>query len=137
MPFALFRSPPAAVRAPRILRAFGGRLDAWARPGRTLALLIGALAALASSAAAQAPEFPRGPQYALALGSRPKYPANFTHFDYANPKAPKGGTLTLPGEGGFDTLNPFTLKGRPPGLLAGLVFETLTDTSQDENRQPP
>jgi microcin C transport system substrate-binding protein len=124
MPYASLRKPEVAGRALR--------RGAPAARGCTLALLGGALALLGGSAAAQAPEWPKGPQYALALGARPKYPANFTHFDYADPRAPKGGTLTLPADGGFDTLNPFTLKGRPAALLSGMVFESLTDSSLDE-----
>jgi microcin C transport system substrate-binding protein len=65
----------------------------------------------------------------------PKYPADFKNFDYANPNAPKGGTLSLSNTGAnssFDKLNPFTLKGRPaPGLME-LVFETLATYSLDE-----
>lgn len=65
----------------------------------------------------------------------PKYRDGFTHFDYVQPDAPKGGTLTLGNtatNSSFDKLNPFNLKGRPaPGLLE-LVFETLATYSLDE-----
>ncbi|MGC1509278.1 extracellular solute-binding protein [Ketobacter sp.] len=47
----------------------------------------------------------------LSLYDAPKYNQGFTHFDYANPQAPKGGRITLPGLGTFDTLNPYVLKG--------------------------
>ena len=47
-----------------------------------------------------------------------KYPASFTHFDWVNPSAPKGGTLRLMGTGTFDTLNPYTLKGTSPSATA-------------------
>src|SRR5690554_5120248 len=67
--------------------------------------------------------------HAYAYLGEPRYPAEFQHFDYANPDAPKGGQLTLSNTGvnsSFDKLNPFSLRGRPaPGLLE-LVFETLT-----------
>ncbi|MDB5979476.1 MAG: appA 3 [Pseudomonas sp.] len=43
-----------------------------------------------------------------------KYPASFTHFDWVNPEAPKGGTLRIMAFGTFDTLNPYTLKGSSP-----------------------
>ena len=43
-----------------------------------------------------------------------KYPASFTHFDWVNPEAPKGGTLRFMAFGTFDTLNPYTLKGSSP-----------------------
>ncbi|MGP0015951.1 extracellular solute-binding protein [Pseudomonas sp.] len=43
-----------------------------------------------------------------------KYPARFTHFDWVNPDAPKGGTLRVMAFGTFDTLNPYTFKGTSP-----------------------
>ncbi|MDH4872796.1 extracellular solute-binding protein [Pseudomonas sp. BN515] len=43
-----------------------------------------------------------------------KYPANFDHFDWVNPSAPKGGTLRAMAFGTFDTLNPYTFKGTSP-----------------------
>ncbi|WP_288098215.1 extracellular solute-binding protein [Pseudomonas sp.] len=43
-----------------------------------------------------------------------KYPARFTHFDWVNPQAPKGGTLRVMAFGTFDTLNPYTFKGTSP-----------------------
>ncbi|WP_024694814.1 extracellular solute-binding protein [Pseudomonas syringae] len=43
-----------------------------------------------------------------------KYPASFTHFDWVNPEAPKGGTLRMMAFGTFDTLNPYTFKGTSP-----------------------
>ena len=43
-----------------------------------------------------------------------KYPAKFTHFDWVNPQAPKGGTLRVMAFGTFDTLNPYTFKGSSP-----------------------
>ncbi|QEY63848.1 ABC transporter substrate-binding protein [Metapseudomonas lalkuanensis] len=43
-----------------------------------------------------------------------KYPANFEHFDWVNPSAPKGGTLRVMAFGTFDTLNPYTFKGTSP-----------------------
>ncbi|MDE1163876.1 MAG: extracellular solute-binding protein [Pseudomonas sp.] len=43
-----------------------------------------------------------------------KYPATFTHFDWVNPDAPKGGTVRIMAFGTFDTLNPYTFKGSSP-----------------------
>jgi len=52
------------------------------------------------------------PRHALTLyDEKPKYPANFQHFEYVNPEAPKGGTLRQAGFGSFDSLNPFINKG--------------------------
>src|SRR5690606_27493976 len=43
-----------------------------------------------------------------------KYPASFSHFDWVNPDAPKGGVLRMMASGTYDTLNPYTLKGTSP-----------------------
>lgn len=52
--------------------------------------------------------------HGFALYGDLKYPSSFTHFDYVNPSAPKGGKIILMGFGTFDTLNPYTLKGISP-----------------------
>jgi microcin C transport system substrate-binding protein len=69
--------------------------------------------------------------HALAMHGDTKYPADFKHFDYVNPDAPKGGTLRLHAIGAFDTLNPYIIKGQPPGII-GLMYETLLNSSADE-----
>lgn len=53
-------------------------------------------------------------QHGYAVFGQPKYTRDFTHLDYVNPDAPKGGTLRVMGSGTFDTLNPYTLKGTSP-----------------------
>jgi microcin C transport system substrate-binding protein len=59
-----------------------------------------------------------------------KYPKDFTHFDYTNPDAPKGGLLRLGREGTFDSLNPYIVKGVPAGLIT-LTTATLLDEAYD------
>ena len=72
------------------------------------------------------------PQHAMTLyDEAPKYPSDFTHFDYTNPDAPKGGTLRLAGLNGFDSLNPFIPKGNAADQI-GLMYDTLTYHSADE-----
>lgn len=64
-----------------------------------------------------------------------KYAPGFTHFDYVNPAAPKGGTITLVPPtrlSNFDKYNPFTLKGSAPPGLSGLIFESLLTGTFDE-----
>lgn len=76
-----------------------------------------------------------GAAHAIALFGEPKYPAQFSHFEYANPNAPKGGTLNLATvslNSNFDKYNPFTMKGIVAPGLAELVFETLAIYSLDE-----
>jgi microcin C transport system substrate-binding protein len=72
-----------------------------------------------------------GPQHAIAIYGDIKYPADFTHFDYVNPDAPRGGTLALSASGTFDSLNPYILKGTPAAGLT-LTTETLMAPSLDE-----
>lgn len=61
----------------------------------------------------------------------PKYDANATHLDYANPDAPKGGAITHGAIGTFDTLNPFSIKGKPAQGL-NLVNDRLMARVWDE-----
>jgi microcin C transport system substrate-binding protein len=75
----------------------------------------------------QAPE----PRHGASMYGELKYGPDFTHFDYANPDAPKGGTLTLSAIGGFDNLNQFILKGNNADGL-GLLYDTLTVGDLDE-----
>lgn len=69
---------------------------------------------------------------ATALGYVPKYPPGFRHFDYVDPWAPRGGTLTLAAFGSFDSFNPFLLKGLKAAGIGELVFEPLMEQSLDE-----
>jgi microcin C transport system substrate-binding protein len=63
-----------------------------------------------------------------------KYPADFTHFDYVNPDAPQGGTMSFRGTAAsntFDSLNAFILAGEPAQGL-GLLYDSLMVGSADE-----
>lgn len=76
-----------------------------------------------------------GPLWAahgISLDGVLKYPADFKGFDYTSDKAKPGGVLTLYSLGGFDKMNPFTLKGEAPDHLGTLLFDTLMVQSQDE-----
>jgi len=68
----------------------------------------------------------------MAWGAQPAYAPEFKAFRYVNPDAPRGGTLTLDGFGSFDKLNPFTLKGVVAAGVGSLMFDTLTEQSDDE-----
>ena len=77
------------------------------------------------------------PAHGIAMHGEPKYAADFAHLDYVNPDAPKGGKIAYAGQGSFDSLNPFLLKGvAPRGLWDdsyGLnVYEPLLARSSDE-----
>lgn len=72
------------------------------------------------------------PQHGVAMHGDLKYPADFTHFEYVNPDAPKGGTLKLAVVGdNFDSFNPFIVKGVPAAGISYL-YESLTVHAQDE-----
>jgi peptide/nickel transport system substrate-binding protein len=88
------------------------------------AAVIAALAAVNSANA--------DPQAGIAMHDSPKYGAAFTHFDYVNPDAPKGGALRLGVFGSFDSLNPFIVKGAPVAGMREYVYETLLARSFDE-----
>ena len=50
-----------------------------------------------------------------------KYPADFKHFEWTNPDAPKNGSVQLMAFGTFDTLNPYTLKGTSPSATSNFL----------------
>ena len=60
-----------------------------------------------------------------------KYPADFPHLDYVNPDAPKGGEISEWAPGGFDSMNPYSVKGRA-AALASAPFENILTGVADE-----
>ncbi len=60
-----------------------------------------------------------------------KYPADYSHFDFVNPEAPKGGEISSWGFGTFDSFNPYIVKGVPEGYST-IMFESLMARSHDE-----
>jgi len=69
--------------------------------------------------------------HGIAMHGDLKYGPDFTHFDYVNPDAPKGGELRLYGLGTFDSFNPFIIKGNPDND-SGRIYDTLMVGSADE-----
>ncbi|MEE3100886.1 MAG: extracellular solute-binding protein, partial [Pseudomonadota bacterium] len=70
--------------------------------------------------------------HGLAMHGVPALPADFTHLPYADPDATPGGRLVLGELGGFDSLNPYILKGRSVWAVRGLMVESLLARSYDE-----
>ena len=92
---------------------------------RTIALAIGlAFAATAASAGTTV-------THGMSLFGELKYPPDFKHLEYVNPDAPKGGELVEDAVGGFDSLNPFIVRGEP-GAGAGAIYDTLMTGVRDE-----
>ena len=72
------------------------------------------------------------PRHGVAMHGDVKYPADFSHFDYTNEKAPKGGTLKLGVvSDNFDSFNPYIIKGIPAAGV-GYLFQSLLEGSSDE-----
>jgi microcin C transport system substrate-binding protein len=97
---------------------------------RALGRVRALAAALACSAAGNA-----WCAHAYAQFGDIKYPPGFSHFEWADPSAPKGGTLDLVPPTrltNFDKYNPFTLKGSPAPALTALMFESLLTGTMDE-----
>ena len=72
------------------------------------------------------------PTHGIAMYGDPSLPPDFVSLPYANPDAPKGGTIVFGETGGFDSLNPYILKGRAPWGIQSHVFETLMARNWDE-----
>jgi microcin C transport system substrate-binding protein len=60
-----------------------------------------------------------------------KYPADFAHLDYVNPDAPKGGEISQSAFGGFDSMNPYSEKGRA-AALSSIALESILGGTNDE-----
>ena len=74
-------------------------------------------------------------EHGYALWGDLKYPAGFSHFEYVNPSAPKGGEIRLVSNlrlSTFDKYNPFTIRGGAPAYLSQLMFDSLLTGSLDE-----
>ncbi|MFA9441825.1 extracellular solute-binding protein [Uliginosibacterium sp. sgz301328] len=100
---------------------------------QTLEVLPRFLRALAL-AAGVASSIPALAAHAYSQFGDIKYPPGFDHFEWANPKAPKGGAISLVAPTritNYDKYNPFTLKGTaPPGI--GALFDSLLVGTMDE-----
>lgn len=79
------------------------------------------------------------PSHAIAMQGEPALKDGFRNFPYANPDAPKGGSVTYCVVGSFDNLNPFIIKslrttarGMMDVVYGNLVFEPLMQRSADE-----
>lgn len=102
------------------------RIEAFLRETAAALCLIVGIAALTAAPVASEP------QHGIAMHGALKYPAGFSHFDYVNPDAPKGGDLVLGVLGSFDSLNPHIIKGNAVSGVREYVHESLLARSYDE-----
>ncbi|HDZ37996.1 MAG TPA: ABC transporter substrate-binding protein, partial [Marinobacter sp.] len=73
------------------------------------------------------------PAHGIAMHGNPKYPEGFSHFDYVNADAPKGGTLKMAVvANGFDSFNPFDIRGVAAAGISNYLYDTLLESSADE-----
>ncbi len=103
---------------------------------RLCALFIAAAFLLGGALPAQASATDWGPKLHAynEYGKEPKYAPGFPHWDYVNPKAPKGGEITLSTIGTFDSFNSYIIKGNPAAGTS-LLYDTLLTTNNDEALQ--
>ena len=113
----------------------GGQGAAVGREGRGRLggmLLMGALTAWAGMATlARAQEPATIVAHGVSTFGDLKYPADFPHLDYVNPDAPKGGEISEWTMGGFDSFNPYTIKGRAAALASAMHESLLTGTADE------
>jgi microcin C transport system substrate-binding protein len=111
-------------------------VKAWLTRRDTLLLGVGAIAACATPAALAQEEPER---HGISAFGDLKYPADFKHFDYVNPDAPKGGLFSQVGSTRqynqnfltFNSLNSYILKGDAAQGME-LTFATLMASAADE-----
>jgi len=72
------------------------------------------------------------PAHGIAMHGAPALAPGFTHLPYADPAAVKGGRVVFGETGGFDSLNPYLLKGRAPWGVRAHTIESLMARSHDE-----
>ena len=72
------------------------------------------------------------PQAGLAMHGSRSETADFSHFPYVNPDAPKGGRARFAKQGSFDSLNPLIVKGVSADGIREYLYESLMARAYDE-----
>lgn len=98
-------------------------------PSRRM-LIGGAFAAAAASVLR--PSHADTARHAIAMHGEPAWGPGFDHPTYADPHAPKGGTLVQGVLGTFDSVNPLIVKGLPAVNIRNYVVESLLARGYDE-----
>jgi peptide/nickel transport system substrate-binding protein len=99
---------------------------------RATILSIAAILATAASLSLTAQAGADAPAHGISMYGEPALPPDFVSLPHANPDAPRGGRLTLPEVGSFDSLNPFVQRGTAPWGVGLLTTESLMGRSHDE-----
>ena len=111
-----------------------------ARPARILiaaltGLSIAALAATAALSGETGTDVGIIKSHGYSYFGKLEYPEDYTHFDYVNPDAPKGGTISIAQSGTFDSMNPYTRQGRR-AALSWMMYESLLGDSPTAGAAP-
>ena len=69
-------------------------------------------------------------QHGISFFGELKYPAGFSHFDYINPDAPKGGALVQSTQSDFNTLSVITDFVAAPGV--NWIYDSLVSHRSEE-----
>jgi len=96
--------------------------------------LLGLLLTVAPAAGQTAAPSASGPTitaHGVSIFGDPRLPPDFAHLAYVNPDAPKGGEISEWQAGGFDSYNPFTIKGRAAALSSIMLESLLTGTADE------
>jgi microcin C transport system substrate-binding protein len=107
----------------RVAHRSGAGAGLWA----TGALLCG----LALATAARGQEAEVIVSHGISTFGDLQLPADFTHLPYVNPEAPKGGEMSQSAFGGFDSMNPFSVKGRA-AVGSNIQLESVLTGTADE-----
>lgn len=111
------RRPPKAVARAKVVRD--------SRTGWMWTALAGLVLALGAASLARADGHETIIEtYGYNFYGDLSYPEDYTHFSYVNPDAPKGGEISLGVVGTFDSMHPYTRKGRA-GALSSSIYESL------------
>ncbi len=70
--------------------------------------------------------------HAIAERGEPQYPADYPHWDYVNPEAPRQGYVTYGVRGTFDNFNRFAQRGTTPAGIRDYLFDPLMIGNGDE-----
>lgn len=93
--------------------------------------LMGGAVILALAATAVAARSETITAHGISTFGELNYPADFKHLAYVNPDAPKGGEISEWTSGGFDSMNPYSIKGRA-AALSSAAFEAILEGTDDE-----
>ncbi|MFK7858976.1 MAG: extracellular solute-binding protein [Granulosicoccus sp.] len=109
--------------------ARSGRPNRWGNLRTLCGVLLVALSTLATGKVSASDNVTKS--WSMAEFGEPLYDESMLHWPYANPDAPKGGSIVLGAFGSFDSLNSYILKGSWPRMIS-LASDTLMVESADE-----